>query len=84
MWSPTARGGGAQWGPGKTLSPLSWWLQRELRHLWGMQKRMRIHLHSGLKLHQGKFRLAIRKHFFSERAVMQWHSCPGRWGVTVP
>ena len=38
----------------------------------------------GLKLHQGRVRLDIRKHLFSERAVMQWHSCTGSDGVTVP
>jgi len=26
--------------------------------------------------HQGRFRLDIRKHFFSERAVRQWHRLP--------
>ena len=31
---------------------------------------------SGLKLHQGMFRLDIRKHFFSKRAVRQWHRLP--------
>ena len=29
-----------------------------------------------LKLCHGRFGLDIRKHFFSERAVLQWHSCP--------
>ena len=29
------------------------------------------------KLHQGRLRLGIRKNFFSKRAVLQWHSCPG-------
>jgi len=29
-------------------------------------------------------RLDIRKHFFSKRAVLQWHSCPGSGGVTAP
>jgi len=24
-------------------------------------------------------RLDIRKNFFSEGVVMQWHSCPGKW-----
>ena len=33
---------------------------------------------NGLNLHQGRLMLAIRKNFFSEGVVMQWHSCPGR------
>ena len=33
----------------------------------------------GLKLCQGRLRLDFRHNFFSERVVMQWHSCPGRW-----
>ena len=31
----------------------------------------------------GNKRLGRRKSF-SKRAVMQWHSCPGSGGVTVP
>ena len=38
----------------------------------------------GLKLCQGRFSLDIRKHFFSDRVVMQWHSCTGSGAVTVP
>ena len=30
----------------------------------------------GLKLHQGRFSLNIRKNFFSERTVRQWHKLP--------
>ena len=32
----------------------------------------------GLKLHYGRVRLDIRKHF-SKRVVRLWQSCPGRW-----
>ena len=38
----------------------------------------------GLTLCQGRFRLAVRNNSFSQRAVRQWHSCPGSGGVTVP
>ena len=34
---------------------------------------------NGLKLHQGKFRLDIRKHFFTERGLRTGIGSPGRW-----
>ena len=32
---------------------------------------------------KGQFKLDIGKNLFSERTMMQWHSCPGSGGVTV-
>ena len=34
---------------------------------------------NGLKLHQGWFRLDIRKHFFTERLLSTGIGSPGRW-----
>ena len=35
-------------------------------------------------LKEGRFRLDIRKKFFTQRAVMPWHSCPEKLWCPIP
>ena len=39
---------------------------------------------NGFKLKEGRFRLAVRVKFFTQRVVRRWHSCPEKLWCPIP